>query len=79
MVKNFQHDLVVYEPEKCIKCGLCIDITVKSNELTGLTYIGRGFDVRIDVPFDQSIREAITHTANKCVDACPTGALAMKL
>jgi len=78
MLKHFQHELVVFEPEKCIKCGLCIDITVKSNELTGLTYIGRGFDVRIDVPFNQSLKVALTHTAKKCAEACPTGALAIK-
>jgi ferredoxin len=77
MVKYFNHDLVVYEPEKCIRCGLCVDITVKNNELTGLTYVGRGFDVRINVPFNQSIREALTHTAMKCAEACPTGALAV--
>ncbi len=79
MVKHFQHDLVVYEPEKCIKCGLCVEITVKNNELTGLTYVGRGFDVRIDVPFNQSIREGLTKAANKCIEACPTGALAFKV
>jgi ferredoxin len=79
MLKHFQHELVVYEPEKCIKCGLCIEITTKNNELTGLTYVGRGFDVRIDIPFDQNLRVAITHTAVKCVEACPTGALALKI
>jgi len=79
MLKHFQHELVVYEPEKCIKCGLCIEITTKNNELTGLTYVGRGFDVRIDIPFEQNLRVAITHTAVKCVDACPTGALALKI
>lgn len=76
--KHFQHDTVVYEPEKCIKCGLCVDITLQNNELTGLSYIGRGFDVRIDVPFSQSLKEALVNTADKCVEACPTGALSNK-
>ena len=56
-----------------------MDITVANNELTGLTYVGRGFDVRIDVPLNQSISEGLTHAANKCVEACPTGALAFKV
>jgi ferredoxin len=78
LLKHFQHDLVVYEPEKCIKCGLCISITLQNNELTGLAYTGRGFDVRIDVPFNQTIKEALEHSAKECVEACPTGALAFK-
>ena len=76
--KYFQHDIVVYEPEKCIKCGLCIEITSRNKELTGLTYIGRGFDVRIDIPFNRELSQALTRTAKECVDACPTGAIAIK-
>lgn len=76
--KQFQHDTVVYEPEKCIKCGLCIEITSKNKELTGLTYIGRGFDVRVDIPFNRELGEALTQTAKECVNACPTGAISFK-
>jgi NADPH-dependent glutamate synthase beta subunit-like oxidoreductase/ferredoxin len=79
VVKHFHHDMVVYEPEKCIRCGLCVDITIEQHESTGLTYIGRGFDVRIDIPFGNTMREALTHTAQKCIEACPTGALAFKI
>jgi ferredoxin len=78
LTKQFQHDKVVYEPEKCIRCGLCVEITIQSKEITGLSFVGRGFDVRIDVPFSQSMREGLTHAAKKCVEACPTGALAFK-
>lgn len=78
-IKKFiQHDLVVYESEKCIRCGLCIEITSKNQELTGLTYIGRGFDVRIDIPFDRELSQALTQSAKECVDACPTGAISLK-
>jgi NADPH-dependent glutamate synthase beta subunit-like oxidoreductase/ferredoxin len=78
VTRQVQHDFVVYESEKCIKCGLCISITLKNNELTGLAYTGRGFDVRIDVPFNRTIKEALQQSARECVEACPTGALAMK-
>lgn len=79
LTKHLQHDMVVYEPEKCIRCGLCIEITSKNKELTGLTYIGRGFDVKVDIPFGRELSEALTQTAKECVDACPTGAIAFKL
>lgn len=76
--KYLQHDLVVYEPEKCIRCGLCIEITSKNKELTGLTYIGRGFDVKIDIPFSRELSQALVKSAKECVDACPTGAIALR-
>ncbi|MFC2103895.1 FAD-dependent oxidoreductase [Bacteroidota bacterium] len=76
--KYLQHNEVVYESEKCIRCGLCIDITSSEKELTGLTYIGRGFNVKIEIPFNKTLDEALTIAAHKCVLACPTGALAFK-
>jgi ferredoxin/NAD-dependent dihydropyrimidine dehydrogenase PreA subunit len=66
---------VVYEPGKCIDCGLCIQIAARSTDSLGLTFIGRGFDVRVGVPFDRSLDEALGELAAECVEACPTGAL----
>lgn len=78
LTRNVQHEMVVYEPEKCIRCGLCIEIAQKEGESPGLTFVGRGFDVRMNVPFGKSIREGLTRAAHACVEACPTGALAEK-
>jgi ferredoxin len=77
-VRCVEHPDVIYEPGKCIDCGLCIKIAAKAGEKLGLTFIGRGFDVRVAVPFDRSMAEALKHAANQCVTACPTGALAFK-
>jgi NADH dehydrogenase/NADH:ubiquinone oxidoreductase subunit G len=38
--------------------------------------VGRGFDVRVAVPFEYSMDQALEHAAAKCAEACPTGALA---
>ncbi|MGD0900771.1 MAG: hypothetical protein ABR915_23305, partial [Thermoguttaceae bacterium] len=80
--RHFQQDArhadVVYEPGKCIDCGLCVEITRAAGEQLGLTYIGRGFDVRIGVPLGHSLAEALTRVAAQCVAACPTAALAWK-
>ncbi len=75
---SVQHDLVVYEPGKCIKCGLCVRITERAAEPLGLTFIGRGFDIVIDVPFNETLKEGLQKVALECVAACPTAALAMK-
>ena len=77
-VQKSQHPDVIYEAGKCIDCGLCIQIAAKAGEKLGLTFVGRGFDVRVAVPFDRSIAQAIKHSADQCVKACPTGALAFR-
>ncbi len=77
-VQQTQHPDVIYEPGKCIDCGICIQIASASQEKLGLTFVGRGFDVRVAVPFGESLAEGLRVAAAQCVAACPTGALAFK-
>lgn len=77
-VQQVQHPDIIYEPGKCIDCGLCIHIASEAGEKPGMTFIGRGFDVQVTVPFGHSIAEGLKLTAKQCVAACPTGALAFK-
>jgi hypothetical protein len=74
-VRKVFHEAIVYEPEKCIKCGICVRLTEKHGEAFGFTYIGRGFDVEIGVPFNENINDGLKLIAIKVADACPTGAL----
>ena len=76
--RNLDHPFVIYEPGKCIACGICVTLTREMGEDLGLTFIGRGFDVRIGVPFDAPLRDALRQAAKRCVTHCPTGALAFK-
>jgi predicted molibdopterin-dependent oxidoreductase YjgC len=69
---------VIFEPGKCIKCGICIRITERDDETLGLTFIGRGFDVTIGAPLSASLDDALARTAQEVVRCCPTGALAFK-
>lgn len=72
------HPEVIFESGKCINCGLCIDIAAKESKALGLAFAGRGFDVKVQVPFNRSLAEGLGVAAKKCVKACPTGALAYK-
>lgn len=71
-----QHAGALYEPGKCIKCGLCVRVTAQAGEKFGFTFIGRGFDVRPGVPLDKTLAEGLENVAGQVVEACPTGALA---
>jgi NADPH-dependent glutamate synthase beta subunit-like oxidoreductase len=75
MTKYFHSGGIVYEPEKCIKCGICVRLTEKYREKFGLTYIGRGFDIRIGIPFNETLDAALADTASLVAERCPTGAL----
>lgn len=78
VIRNFQHDEVIYEPGKCIKCSICVRITANAKEDLGLTFIGRGFDVQVGIPFNESLENGLKKVAKQCVESCPTGALAFR-
>lgn len=54
---------ILFEPAKCIKCGLCV-----YNSHDGFTFTGRGFDMRIEPPVRDGNWENL-------VELCPCGAL----
>ena len=76
--RNDEHPLVRFEAGKCIRCGNCIKVAGDHAEALGLTFIGRGFDVHLGVPFHESMRDALLEAARAAVAACPTGALSLK-
>jgi hypothetical protein len=76
--KQINHDLVIYEPQKCIRCGICVRLTEKYGENLGFTYIGRGFDVEINIPFNADLKDGLDEIAVKVAEGCPTGAISLK-
>jgi ferredoxin len=75
---RIEHPCVVYEPGKCISCGLCVQVAQRHGEPLGLTFIGRGFNVRVGVPFSESMSAGLQRAAAECAAACPTGALVLR-
>lgn len=75
--KLIHREGIVYEHTKCIKCGICVRLTRQHQEEFGLTFIGRGFDVKVGVPFNETIQRGLKNTALMVANACPTGALSI--
>ena len=72
-----QNNGVLYESGKCVKCGICVQISKEEEEPFGLAFVGRGYDMRTGVSLNQSLDNGLKKTAKSVVKACPTGALAM--
>lgn len=73
--RAYHHPHIEYHPEKCILCGICVQLCEQAGEPLGLTQVGRGFDTRIDVPQNGSLERALQTSARRVAGACPTGAL----
>ncbi len=72
------HPEAVYEAGKCISCGLCLQVAQQAGEPLGLAFVGRGFQMRTEVPFHEALAAGLQVGAAGCVEVCPTGALAWK-
>lgn len=69
---------VVYEPGKCIKCGICVELTRAAGVVPGMTFTGRGLDSRVRPALGSSLEQGLGSAAADCVRACPTAALAFR-
>jgi ferredoxin len=80
--RRFERDLghrgIVFEPGKCILCGICVRIAREAGEPLGFAFLERGFRTRVGVPFDEPLSEGLMSSAAACARACPTGALALR-
>ncbi len=72
------HADILYEPGKCILCGLCIQVAQNAGEALGHAFLGRGFSVQVGSPLHEPLEQALRTDPNACVKICPTGALSFR-
>lgn len=72
------HSAVVFEPGKCIRCGLCVRITAGLTGVAGMTFQQRGYDETVVPSFAEGLEAGLGPYAKACVDACPTAALSFR-
>jgi formate dehydrogenase major subunit len=76
--QDTSHPEIVFEPGKCINCDACVKIAAAAGEKIGMAMRGRGFDVKVGPSFGKPLSEALTVSALRYAEACPTGALALR-
>ena len=69
---------VLFEAGKCIKCGICVEMTQAAGLPSGMTMTGRGLESQLRAALGGTLEAGLGPLAEACVRACPTAALALR-
>ena len=69
------NEAIVYDPNKCIRCGRCIRICEEVQMDSALTFKERAGDAEVTTAFDMPLNESTCELCGQCISTCPTGAL----
>ncbi len=66
---------LVVNPEKCIKCGRCVEVCQIMQNVWAIEFLERGFNMRIAPAADVQLKDSPCVKCGQCTAHCPVGAL----
>ncbi|MBU1144863.1 MAG: [FeFe] hydrogenase, group A [Firmicutes bacterium] len=69
---------IVRNPNRCIKCGRCIDVCKNIQSTNVLGFMGRGHGVRITAAYEHNLSDDFCTFCGQCASVCPVGAIMEK-
>jgi NADH-quinone oxidoreductase subunit G len=66
---------IVLDPEKCVKCGRCVNVCQEMQDVWALEFIGRGDDTQMKPAGDIPLNETPCIKCGQCSAHCPVGAI----
>ena len=72
---QYEHPFIRRSMDRCISCGRCVRVCRDVAGPACYDFTGRGFTMKVDTPYSDSLQLADCITCGRCVTACPTGAL----
>ncbi|WP_319415108.1 NADH-dependent [FeFe] hydrogenase, group A6 [Marispirochaeta aestuarii] len=66
---------IILNPEKCIKCGRCVNVCQQMQDVWALEFIGRGDGTRMAGAGDVLLNETPCIKCGQCSAHCPVGAI----
>ncbi len=69
---------IVRNPNKCIKCGRCIQMCAKVQGLGIIEYMGRSFEADVQPPYGRYLSDVACVACGQCSAICPVAAITEK-
>lgn len=66
---------IVRDPDKCIKCGRCIQICADVQGLSILDFVGRGSDTQVKPAYGKYLSDVACVACGQCSTVCPVAAI----
>lgn len=66
---------IVRDPNKCIKCGRCVEVCHEVQSVGAIYNINRSSGMRIAPAFDKKLNSVKCVYCGQCINVCPVGAI----
>jgi len=68
-------EAILYDPDKCILCGLCVRYCEEVQKAEALTFAGRLGQIEVSTAFGIDLHKSSCVLCGGCVEICPAGSM----